>query len=755
MRCRAVFACVLFGAAAAAARAGVVASTAPVTTLPTLAVVHAQRAGSGEPVRDAEVRWEMDGDVQGSVETDLRGDCRIPSPGPTCQWGMIRLTKKGLVPSRIVWNAQRSPEDVSTLAAGRFVFVLEPGARVSGKAVDATGKPISGAQVYLTAGRSGPGAMQQEGVSWQSTTSDSSGTWAFDDIPPRPDTLELGGYDPLHLSDDSFQLKPYQPRSELFGGTAKLTFPIATPVSVTVLQPDGRPAAGATVFLGRDQRVVNDIAPVPADAHGVVHFGCTPGMTALLTAWLSGSGPAQQSITVGQQPGSVVLKLSEPRSRIVKVVDQAGKPVVGATVSVASWRGQRVLDVQRATDSSGQAVWSDGPADDIKIEAEKDGYAGSQQVTCTPVGVTTVQLLRPTIIHATVVDAQTGQPIEPYTIRVGAIWTEGDRMVWQGDDFTSNRTVVGRGEFKLQLDTPASGYVLRVQADGYLPADSGPFDPRSSSHDVHFRLTRGMPVAGRLLSAGGKPVPNADIYVVIAGDWMGLDNGAVEEGFTANYPHFRSKPDGSFAVPPQKEDFVLVVLSDQGSAILKREQLAGTSLTIPLRPWATVQGTAKVHSKPGGEVDIRGTGDPTNLGDSPVISQSYDVTTDKQGRFRIPRVAAGRLTLSRETSNYAVGRSWAIALGSVDAAPGKTYEVHWGESARVVGQLQIPPGEQWMIRQARLQLAGQPVDPTFNNVEVLPDGHFEAAGLLPGSYTLHVALHEWPPGNPVRPLVPT
>jgi peroxiredoxin len=355
-----------------------------------------------------------------------------------------------------------------------------------------------------------------------------------------------------------------------------------------------------------------------------------------------------------------------------------------------------------------------------------------------------VTLMRPGVVSGKVVDAQTGQEISNYTIRCSSVWAEGDRPVWQSFDFLSNHIVKTGGKFTIKFADPSYRYLLRVQADEYLAEETPLFDPGGGTKEFEFRLHRGTPIEGKLVDRGGRAATGATVFLATSGEWINLENGNIEEGWENNCVHAKSDGDGHFSLPPQRDDFALIVLSDAGSATVKRSELTkGTA--IRLKPWASVRGVILVDGKPARNISVYGNSGSISLGaDSQIASWRYYFKTGGDGSFELPRVV-GKLVLTREISNYKPQRSWYVNVATIDTLPGQSYDLAPDRGTTVSGQLTIPGGKQWMVRQAWLIPKGKAHEENFENVEVLPGGHFRADGIEEGTYDLHVALHEFPP----------
>jgi thiol-disulfide isomerase/thioredoxin len=701
---------------------------------------------SRQPIAGVTINWEADGGANGKGETSASGEYTIIGVTSRCSWLMIKVSQPGLVPLRIYWNTRNTDDSSAPINLPPFLFLMEKSARISGHIVDETGKPISQATVIIDVIKKYPGSEQRVDSSWETTTSDSSGLWSFDNVPASGTRFYVGAYDFKHLQDADLGLNEYESVADLYNSTAKLTLHTGTPVQVTVLKPDGTTAGGAKLFIGNSTRGVNKYAWAKTDASGQFTFGCKPNMASLLTAISADFGPAQTVLSVGAQAQKIILHLTQPSNRTIDVVDSQGKPIEGAMVIVTKWKNTDTLGIQIKTDKSGHAIWTSGPSDDVTAEVDSDN--AQQEITWSAGKPMRVVLHSPTVFAGRVIDAQTGASITNYTIRLAATWHQGEQMVWQSYDSGDLLAMKKSGQFTISFSNPAYRYFMRVQSDGYLPEDTEPFDPNGAAQTFELRLKKSEPITGELVTVNHRPVAGADIYLALSTDWLGLIDGQMHPGMENNYLHVKSDTDGRFSIPPQKDDCLLVILSDQGSAIIKRHELTTSDQAIELLPWATIQGTIFMADRPAVETQITANSSSIESLDGTVlVARQYFFATDKEGHFKLPRVFPGSLVLKRMVPNHSPGRMWYIDVGSINVQPAQDCTVNFGQADAVTGQLSIPPGKQWMIREARLEPMGQPHITDRENVEVLDDGRFRADGLTPGQYSLYIALHEFPPGN--------
>ena len=141
--------------------------------------------------------------------------------------------------------------------------------------------------------------------------------------------------------------------------------------------------------------------------------------------------------------------------------------------------------------------------------------------------------------------------------------------------------------------------VIRIEADGYLPAISRRMKDDEEEAVVHFALKRGRGDCGRRPPAR----------------WLAAGRGRGDAGHlrrgrrtstTAGPPvgestsgSSRRRADGRFDLPPQDPPYTIVVLHDRGYAVreVNARPTAPTELTV--LPWSRVEGTLRFGGRPG------------------------------------------------------------------------------------------------------------------------------------------------------------
>jgi hypothetical protein len=110
--------------------------------------------------------------------------------------------------------------------------------------------------------------------------------------------------------------------------------------------------------------------------------------------------------------------------------------------------------------------------------------------------------------------------------------------------------------------------------------------------ELTFKLTKGQPLAGVILTPDGKPAVKANVQLATKDSQAQLTNGRpipMHENITTD-----TDAGGKFSLTPVKEDFLLVIVHDSGQGALTKEQWKSANGQIKLEPWAKIEGTLKI-----------------------------------------------------------------------------------------------------------------------------------------------------------------
>jgi Carboxypeptidase regulatory-like domain len=142
----------------------------------------------------------------------------------------------------------------------------------------------------------------------------------------------------------------------------------------------------------------------------------------VLTIQAPGLAMAARAIDVKPDAPPHVVRLTRRRPIEGRVIDVQGRPVVGAAVLTSRNNFQGLLDWEADTDSNGRFVWYDAPSTGaILFDVSKPTFGPVWARAVDPAaGEVTITLRHPQHVHGSVTDAETGRPIERFTLIHGS-----------------------------------------------------------------------------------------------------------------------------------------------------------------------------------------------------------------------------------------------------------------------------------------------------------------------------------------------
>jgi uncharacterized GH25 family protein len=310
-----------------------------------------------------------------------------------------------------------------------------------------------------------------------------------------------------------------------------------------VIDATDDPVGGATVVLSS-----NPPRSTTTEADGSFVFEGLVGRPYPVAARAPGgvAGPVTVRLTASTPP--VILKLGPASILEVEVVDEAGKPLDGATVEL------RGLDTQRGTTAGGKATIAPVIADWYQLAAWAPGYARSfHWIEVAGERTTTRIALRG------------GAPVSGRVVAEGGAPIAGARVLYSGasdwsvqpderlDAAISDEAgnfrfdAVAAGSFRFDARHPdyAPGSSAIVSLDGTTPKDG-----------VLIEMVAGATVSGKVVTDTGAPVASARVRIGVVG--VGFASAAPRQVF--------SDADGAFTVRGLPRRELEAVASGEGGA---------------------------------------------------------------------------------------------------------------------------------------------------------------------------------------------
>jgi uncharacterized GH25 family protein len=279
-------------------------------------------AGASLDARNSEESWGRRGD--GQAETD--GKFRLTGLAPGTYRVIATGTRDGK-PMRGETKAEAGASNVSIVVApvapkeGSDVLVV----RVLGP----DGKPVPSASVTIGTENS------------QHTRDARDGTATFDDVPRGDVWIEVS-----RARSASGSALPYgSARVRPSGGTTEVRLPPESAIAGRVVGPDGKGVRGVRVEA-RSATFSRTDATAWSDETGAYRLGGLAEGAYAVTATVPPEFVAAPILQVSAPAADVTIALRAGAVAVIRVLDEAGKPVAGAHVSASP--------VERETSDSGE-----------------------------------------------------------------------------------------------------------------------------------------------------------------------------------------------------------------------------------------------------------------------------------------------------------------------------------------------------------------------------------------------------------------
>jgi len=712
--------------------------------------------------------------------------------------------KDGYVPLFAIWWPKNEP----ALAAipEEFTYHVQKGTILGGIVKNDDGKPIKG--VKIEARYDGKGI--QTGVSsravvdaWLSSgesaiTTDSEGRWKLDNVPPGDDVdVRIKLSHPDYIDDHDWgelQKEQHVATKALRAQTAMIVMHRGTIVTGTVTDPDGKPVKDAVVIWGDRPYWEQGSQEVHTDARGVYRFPPLPPGPMNVTVVAQGWMPDRTKIAIASGLSPVNFALNRGKKLRIRFVDKSGAAVSRVGVSISKWHGAEslynirhpnVLDtgIPGTSDGDGIYEWNWAPDSPVEFQFSRDGFAEGE-ASITADGSEHVFTMLPRLrITGTVVDADTGRPIEQFA---------AVPIIHFREDFPSveheEAVQCAAGKFLTVFDRTDVQHGMQFETPGYATVRVGPYPIGATISPLQVRLTKADRFIGGVSDESGRPVPNARVYVGSYSEHLYLHDLHAEDGGRSSNYRVKTNDKGEFEIAHQLERYMLIVVCDEGYGEADRP-VGDPPGAVKLRPWAKVSGRLVQAGKPVGDWKVRLDPVRDQGGDAPRGHVGFYAPTAVDGSFvfdRVPPVACrvegdlhwsvnGPLSSSRSVPIApAPGQEITLSLGSgsaevtgrlaLDPPATADFDYHFGLNYLVGRRPGIKPppsvakndfdwrrgwSDAWTSSQE-----GAAYLQTLHHYFVKPDrdGRFRISGVEPGEYDLAFRLYGSTEGCLVHPV---
>jgi protocatechuate 3,4-dioxygenase beta subunit len=401
-----------------------------------------------------------------------------------------------------------------------FDISLPAAKAIGGTVQDEKGSPLAGVTVqlrgfYTSAFYSSPnqqespipfemrGGTPNDTLSAALTTkTDAEGKWRFEGIPEGTRVF-------VALDDDRFSVPTVDVRSGSL--EAVIQAKAGATLKGRVLLPDGQPAAGAQLYIGRSTNRGNESVLSPkTDADGRFTAVRLPAGDISLTVY----SERKEWLTLGQEitdvkPGETRdladIKLSAGIKVTGIVLDETGKPVSGASVRINGTPAKSGSDGRYTMQVDKGKNW---------LTASKDGYLG--------IGGDGGE----TQAEVTVRPDETAQELDPIKIQRG-VYVSGTARTEAGEPATGVRfnsepswqnpakaVVAKDGTFRFGPLFPGKEAVIRaggtwdINKEVKVKAPTLAREAEAPKLDLVVKRIELLPVSGRIVDVEGAPLPD-------------------------------------------------------------------------------------------------------------------------------------------------------------------------------------------------------------------------------------------------------
>ena len=453
--------------------------------------------------------------------------------------------------------------------------------------------------------RSEPGGELSDGSDLES---DAQGRWKVDTAPPGDLVVRVLAVHPdficMHSYYDMNQVDPL-PIEELCAQTAKQVLKRGIRVTGTVTDPSGKPVAGALAIWGNqpywEHRPHQEVF---TDEQGVYRFPPLSAGPMRVTIVAKGWMPDMRQIEIVPKIAPVDFQVKPGKTLRIRVVDNEGTPVPKTWFGIESWRDAEslynyrhpnVIDskIPNYADKNGIYAWNWAPDDPVTFRISAGDNFCQPEATFTADDQEHDFKLLPILrISGRVTDAKTDRPIKRFTVVKVEDLSEYLSFTYRhqakeslGGQYVSDR-----------LDRTDVAHRVRIEADGYRSAISGPFHVGDRNPTADFQLEPAPPASGRVLDADGKPVMGAKVYLATRAQELFNPRSKERNDYSDNFCLLTNER-GEFSFPAQCDRYTVMVVDDSGYAEtdLQPDQIPGD---LKLQKWARIEGTLWQAGKP-------------------------------------------------------------------------------------------------------------------------------------------------------------
>ncbi len=570
---------------------------------------HVVAKDTGEPVADASLvvvtvsitdrKWDQSSDLV----TDPNGTADVAYPRAT-DGLFVGVLCPGWAARFAAWDPFRQdpvPAEY-TLRMDRVTSFM------GGWLRDAKGGPVANAEITVEFQSTGDYAQREmprerPGVMGEAVVakSDAQGRWTCAVIPPK----DNGGFQlkawhpdfrPTSIASNDSRGDQTQPSSEalqlLWEGRLVTRMETGLALIGRVLDEAGRPIAGARI----EHEPYADTALVrETDASGYFSIPSLGQEDFDFVACADGFAPEYRKVSLKKGMSPVEIRLKPGALLRLRLADERGDAVSGATVGLEQWGELRhKLKWTPESGPDGRVEWNSAPREgELNLCAWKSDWCYTRDIRVKADGEEhVIRMQRALEVIGRATDAETGQPISALKAIPG--YGEGDSMWWRGE--TRRGT---NGDFSVRLVETRKPWRVRVEAEGYAPFVSE-YIPAEFSGMLEVALHRLDPlkaIRGVVLRPDGQPAAEADVALLTLEHGASLNGTSFRRDFE---PQLFSKTDakGQFAFDAEPKAHSVTAVSPDGIAVVPVWP-SQRPVTLRLQAWGRIEGVIDASARTG------------------------------------------------------------------------------------------------------------------------------------------------------------
>ena len=448
----------------------------------------------------------------------------------------------------------------------------------------------------------------------------------------------------------------------------------------------------------------------------------------------------QEKISLGElQKGTARLIMRPGITFQGVVVDEAGNPVPGATVTESAQWGSPIILSHADTDYAGRFWMSNRPAREVILSATADGRASASTIVDLKTGMGTPSLqLPPALPLKGRVINQDGQPVSGANIDVSGLYNEGLGLIWDGKtDAQGSFEWRGAPTNEIALSISARDYPSRVV---HLQATTNELLVTLNAN----RNNNAAYVTGTVAdAASGKPVENFTVKVR-HDRWSDWERGLITEGSHGGFSLSTSQSEVQVGTQPSWFLSIQAEGYEPYETRIYYYEEGDQAFDIKLQPGGSIEGLVrnpKGGPESGCQVNVATLSDKllsSHAGEFSLYRNWHPpVQTDAAGHFKLEKPFGATAVVAFDNSG------WAIANIRTNSPGMELKLLPWGQIQGTLMHGDTPLVDQNVRLGDLVPDRSNPIQ-ILRNTRTDSDGHFAFDKVPAGEYQISLNSRSWP-----------